>query len=271
MTLTLLQQLGAIAAGAAALMAGLWLLQRKTKDAGVVDVGWAGGLGAAAVFAGLTGSGDLASRALVAAMGGLWGFRLAWHVLTDRVLKGGEDGRYAMWRERLGPRTDRVFFIFFQAQAFFVIVLCVPFLLAVRSQQPGLSVMEIAGAGLFVFGKVFETIADEQLKRWKRDAANKGKTCRAGLWRYSRHPNYFGEWLIWCAYALVATPAPWGWAAWAAPAFMLFLIVRVTGIPPTEKRAVASRGDDYRRYQAETSAFFPWFPRRTPEVSGASA
>lgn len=265
MTLTLGQQLLAIGLFSSVLMAGLWLVQRRTKDAGVVDAGWAGSLGLSAIFAGLTGAGEPATRVLIAVMGGVWGLRLAWHIVSDRLLHGTEDGRYAMWRERLGPRVNRVFFVFFQAQAGFVIVLCVPFLLAARDPQAGpifgLTVLRAIAAVLWVVAKLGETIADEQLKRWKADPANKGKTCRRGLWRYSRHPNYFCEWLIWCSYALVATEGPWGWLGWLAPLFMLLLVTRVTGIPPTEKRALASRGEDYRRYQRETSAFFPWFPR----------
>ena len=85
---------------------------------------------------------------------------------------------------------------------------------------------------------------------------------RQGLWRYSRHPNYFFQWLTWVAYALMALAAPWGWIGLLAPLLILYLIVFVTGIPPSEEQALKSRGDDYRRYQRETSAFVPWFPRR---------
>lgn len=269
MTLTFWPQLGIIAAAAALLMAVLWAIQRRTKDAGTVDVAWAAGLGCSAVFAALTGAGDTTTRLLVGLMGGLWGFRLAWHILTDRVLVHGEDGRYAMWRQKLGPKTNRVFFVFFQAQAFFIIFLCVPFLLAAGHDHTGplpfgLTLLEAAGAALFIIAKLGETTADQQLKAFKAKPDSKGKTCRQGLWRYSRHPNYFFEWLIWVSFALVATGAPHGWAAWLSPAFMLLLILKVTGIPPTEKRALASRGDDYRRYQQETSAFVPWFPKKLP-------
>lgn len=267
------QQLVCIALVSSGLMAALWLVQRRTKDAGIVDVGWAAGLACTAVFAALTGPGNLPTRILIGVAGGVWGFRLAWHILSDRVLKGGEDGRYAQWRERLGPKVDRVFFVFFQAQAGFIVVLCAPFLLAARREEFGpvfgLAWLQAAGGMLWLLAKIGETIADEQLKSWKADSANRGRTCRRGFWKYSRHPNYFFEWLIWCSFALVATAAPWGWIGWIAPAFMLFLITRVTGIPPTEKRAVASRGDDYRRYQQETSAFFPWFPRSAARPSPA--
>ena len=111
---------------------------------------------------------------------------------------------------------------------------------------------------------VGETVADRQLANWRKDPNNKGRTCRSGLWRYSRHPNYFCEWLMWCAYAALAWPGPLGPVALGAPALLLFLVLKVTGIPPTEARALASRGADYRRYQRTTSAFVPWPPRPDP-------
>lgn len=278
--LTFWPQLLVVAGAASVLMVGLWLIQRRTRDAGVVDAGWALSLAASAVFAGFTGTGQIGPRVLIAAMGAIWGLRLGWHILSDRVFKGGEDGRYAMWREKLGPRVNRVFFLFFQAQAFFVAFLCVPFLLAsgTDSRGPlpgGLGIVHICAAALFLLAKCGEAVADHQLKRFKASPMSKGKTCRSGLWRYSRHPNYFCEWLIWVSFALVATgpfaDAGMRWLAWLAPAFMLLLILKVTGIPPTEARSIASRGDDYRRYQKETSAFFPWFPKQIPESTTLSS
>ena len=115
---------------------------------------------------------------------------------------------------------------------------------------------------LVVVGVVGETVADRQLLAFKRDPANRGRTCRTGLWRTSRHPNYFFEWILWCGFGLLGYAAPWGWTGLAAPLLILCSIVFVTGIPPTEAQALASRGDDYRAYQRTTSAFVPWPPRR---------
>jgi steroid 5-alpha reductase family enzyme len=136
-----------------------------------------------------------------------------------------------------------------------------PFLLASFNRQHGLAPVEFAGAALWLLAATFEAVADRQLKRFKSDPANKGKTMRFGLWRYSRHPNYFFQWLTWIAYALIALAAPWGWLGFLAPALILYLIVFVTGVKPSEEAALKSRGDDFRRYQRETSAFVPWFPR----------
>lgn len=245
-----------------AAMAGAWLVQLRTRDAGIVDVMWSALLGAAAVFAALSGQGDVERRVLVGVLGGVWGARLALHLLTDRVLKGPEDGRYQMMREKFGAKVQPVFLAFFQAQAVLVVMLCGPFLLAARAETGGLHWPDYAAAGLWLVGIAGESIADRQLKRFKADAGNRGRVCDIGLWRYSRHPNYFFEWLMWCAYAGLAVQAPLGWLAALAPAFMLLLVLKVTGIPPTEARALRSRPEAYREYQRTTSAFVPWFPRR---------
>ena len=152
--------------------------------------------------------------------------------------------------------------MFFQAQALLAIVLALPFFLAARRTDPGISGFEVAGLLIWVAGVAGESLADHQLARFKSDPANRGKTCRAGLWRYSRHPNYFFEWLHWWAYAALAVGSVFWWIPVAAPLVMLYFLLKVTGIPPTEAQALASRGDDYREYQRTTSAFIPWFPKK---------
>lgn len=262
MTLDWTQQIAWIGGGAAMLMAALWLIQLRTRDAGVVDVGWAACLGLSAAFCGLTGVGDPERRIILGGMGFVWGIRLASHLLVDRVLRGPEDGRYQAMREKLGPRVQPVMLAFFQAQALLVVILSAPFLLGSRDPRPGPDMLDWIGLAIWIVGIGGESIADAQLKAFKRRADSKGRVCDVGLWRYSRHPNYFFEWLMWIGYATIATAAPLGWLAWSAPALILFLVLKVTGIPPTEARALRSRPEAYRRYQQTTSAFFPWFPRR---------
>jgi steroid 5-alpha reductase family enzyme len=128
--------------------------------------------------------------------------------------------------------------------------------------SPELSPIEYLGAALWLLAVSGEIASDVQLSRFKADPRNKGKTCRAGLWNLSRHPNYFFEWLIWMAFALFALASPYGYLGLLSPALILFFLFKVTGIPATEAQALRSRGDDYRRYQETTSAFVPWFPRR---------
>ena len=113
-----------------------------------------------------------------------------------------------------------------------------------------------------------EALADAQLAAFKRNPANRGGVCAVGLWRYSRHPNYFFECLIWVSYALFAFGSPGGWLALIGPAAILYLLLRVTGIPLTEEQSLRSRGEAYRRYQETTSAFLPWFPKK-PRAAGS--
>lgn len=265
-TLSPIEQCLWILAASVVTFSALWIAQRKTGDAGIVDVGWSYGVALGAVFVALTGSGSVAHRAVIATMIGLWGLRLGTHILTDRVLTGREDGRYQMARERFGPRFQPFMFVFYQLQALSVPLLCLAPVAIATTTQATLGPLAIAGIALYVLALIGEAIADSQLKRFKREPANKGRTCRAGFWRYSRHPNYFFEWLLWIAYALVAAQSPLWWLALLPVVVMYLLLTRLTGIPPTEAQSLRSRGDDYRAYQKETSPFFPWWPR---EVSAA--
>lgn len=267
MTLTIWEQLGIIAGASVLVMATLWFVQMRTGDAGIVDVGWSYLLGAAAIFAALTGEGSGPYRFLIALIVGLWSLRLGTHILVDRVLPGTEDGRYAMLRDKVGAKIQPVLFVFYQFQAVLVPVLALPYVVAAGTTSESLGWHAYAGAGLWVVALAGEWIADRQLKAFKKDPGSKGKTCRRGLWNYSRHPNYFFEWFTWVGYALIALDAPFWYLAWIAPALMLLLVLKVTGIPPTEARAIITRGDDYRDYQRTTSAFVPW-PRNTPPFAG---
>jgi steroid 5-alpha reductase family enzyme len=140
-------------------------------------------------------------------------------------------------------------------------VISIPILLAAFDPGPRLGVLAWAGAALWVAAASLERLADHQLARFKQDEANRGKVLSSGLWRYSRHPNYFFQWLTWVAYAIVALEAPYGWIGLVAPAIMLYLILAVTGVPPAEASSLRSRGDAYRRYQQRTSSFVPLPPR----------
>jgi steroid 5-alpha reductase family enzyme len=240
----------------------LWAVQKRTGDAGIVDVAWATMIGVLAL--GFIGwfDGYLSRQALVGVLGAIWAFRLAVHLLVDRIIKATEeDGRYQMLRASWGKDTQRNMFFFYQAQAVFVIIFTLPIVLGQMNVHPELQVWDALGVGVWLIAVVGEMIADGQLARWRRQPENKGKTCRAGLWHYSRHPNYFFEWLHWWSYVLWAVGSDYFYFSFAGPALMLFLLFRVTGIPYTEKRALRSRGEDYRKYQAETSVFVPWPPR----------
>jgi steroid 5-alpha reductase family enzyme len=249
---------------AALSMGVLWLVQRRTRDATTVDVAWAALLGVLAVLYAVLGEGLPARRVLVALMVASATWRLALHLWFDRARKGVEDGRYAALRAKWGPAAQRNFFWFFQAQALLDVLLSLPFLLACNSSAPS-GALDLAGLVLWAVAICGEALADAQLAAFKADPAQRGRTCRRGLWSLSRHPNYFFQWLLWCAYALLALSAPAGWIGFASPLLMLALILFVTGIPPTETQALRSRGEDYREYQRTTSAFVPWFRKHAAQ------
>ena len=241
----------------------VFALALRLRNFSIVDVAWSANFTPLVLlYAGLA-DGYAWRRATLAVLVSAWSLRLAAH-LGARVaaLHPEEEGRYAQLRRAWAARPNPRFLAFFQAQGLLNAVLSLPFLLACADRREPLGPFELAGALLLAAAVAGEAAADRQLARFKRDPANRGRTCRSGLWRHSRHPNYFFEWLAWVGFFVFALPSPWGWAGAVSPLVMLYFLLRVTGIPPTEEQALRSRGDDYRDYQRTTSAFVPWFPRR---------
>ncbi len=243
----------------AASMALLWLVQKRTQDAGIVDGMWALGIGLLALAFAAGATGNPARRWLIAALGGIWALRLAGYLLM-RTLKAEEDGRYQRLRQQWAAATQRNLFWFFQLQAFWSVLFATPMLIAANNAEP-LSWRDLGGTVIWMAAVVGESVADRQLARFRSRVENRGRVCRDGLWRYSRHPNYFFEWTHWWAYVLIGWQAPYGWATLLGPAAMLLFLFKITGIPPTEANAVSSRGETYREYQRTTSVFFPWPPK----------
>ncbi len=241
-------------------MTAVWLLQIRTRNAGYVDVAWAALLAVAALLYGSFGPGAGLPRLLIAMLGGIWGVRLALHLLA-RVLHEAEDGRYAALRDHWQGHQGK-FFGFFMAQALLVVVFSLPFLAVATNPSTALSLNMALGVIVWAGSLAGESLADMQLAKFRRCPGNRGKTCRIGLWGWSRHPNYFFEWLHWFGYLLLAWDSPLWWLALVGPIAMLVSLLWVTGIPYTEQQALRSRGEDYRRYQQEVSMFFPWPPRR---------
>lgn len=255
-----------------AVMALAWLWQRRFGNAGIVDLLWGSAVGALAlahVRAGIACGGWPPRAWLAGGLVGFWSVRLT-YLLGRRLATEPEDGRYTALRDELGDRFQGWLLVFYLMQGALAVALAGVFWVLARAPEPGWRLVDALAVGLWVLAQLGESLADRQLSRWRSDPANRGVTCRAGLWRYSRHPNYFFEWLHWIAYALMGTGLPWGWILWAAPALMLLLVLKVTGIPPTEARALVSRGDDYRAYQRTTSAFVPWFPSRAQSSRSAT-
>ena len=245
---------------AASVMAVLWVVQVRIHDASHVDVAWAALIASAAILYALLADGDVRHRLLAAALASIWGFRLAGYLYVSRIHGKEEDGRYRSLRAKWGASANRNFLWFFQFQALFVVFFSLPFALICLDPDSTISALAWVGVAVWAVGNAGTIVADRQLARWRANPANAGKTARRGLWSWSRHPNYFFEWVSWCGTALVATTAPNGWIAWIVPAGLLFLLFRVTGIPATERQALRSRAD-YAEYQRTTSAFVPLPPR----------
>lgn len=247
----------------AGLMTVLWWIHLRLHNAAVVDVGWAAGLALLAILYAYQADGLATRRLAIAIVASLWGFRLAVHLLIDRVIGQPEEGRYRELRERWKTHVPAKFFAFFQFQALLDVLLSAPFLLIALNPRPFFGALEYAGMALWIVAFAGEALADRQLRVFKSDPRNRGQVCRSGLWNYSRHPNYFFEWLIWVSFFLMALPAPHGWFAAVSPVIILFFLFRITGIPATEAQAIRSRGESYREYQRTTSVFVPWFPLKT--------
>lgn len=231
------------------------------RNYGFLDVAFSYGVAVLAPIYALFGPGYAMRKWLFAAVGAAWSLRLGTYILR-RVLRHhpAEDVRYQTLRARW-PGEAR-FLAFFELQALLVVIFSLPFLFAAFNTAPSLALVEIAGLSVAATGIVGEAIADAQLQAFKTSGRSAGGVCDIGLWRYSRHPNYFFESVVWWGFCIAALGSPFGWMTVVCPLLMLYFLFRVTGIPLTEEYAVRRKGEAYREYQRTTSAFVPWFTRR---------
>lgn len=245
-------------------MGGVWLLSRRIHNAGIVDVAWSASFTILSSLYAWLGTGWLPRRVAVAVIASCWSLRLTLH-LWQRVrrLHPAEDSRYEELRKRWAPNVEWKFLIFFEAQAVLSVMLSVPYALVTLNGRRSFGTLELAGALLWLIAFAGEAVADRQLDRFKNDPANHGRTMDLGLWRYSRHPNYFFEWMIGVAWFVIAAGSPWGLVTIYCPLLMLHFLLNVTGVPMAEEQSLKSRGDEYRRYQRVTSRFIP-MPSKEP-------
>ena len=244
-----------------------WAYQRAANNGGWTDVFWTFGTGALCALAALipigTAPGAAWRRVMVAAMVAVWALRLGTYIAL-RVRRSREDVRYTELRQEWGGAFQRNMFGLLILQGPITAVIAVSVLFAARHPGEGVRIWDGLGVLIFIAAIVGETISDRQMKAFKDDAANHGKVCDRGLWAWSRHPNYFFEALIWIAYPVIGLDLsrPWTLAALIAPAMMFWVVRYGTGVPPLEKAMVQSKGDAYRRYQAEVGTLIPRPPRR---------
>jgi len=242
------------------LFAAVWAWQLTSENAGMVDPVWAFSLGAVAVFYGIVGDAAPLVRVLVAVGGGVWGVRLGLHLWRRNAGKP-EDPRYHRFRQQWGADAKRNMFWFFELQTVISMVLSLAFAVpAWRTSTPS-RVWIVVAVLIWLASVVGEWMADRQLRRFKENAANNGEVCRVGLWRYSRHPNYFFECLHWVAYVALAAGSSWIWLTLLAPVLMAWLLMKLSGVPMLEAHLVHSR-TGYAEYMRDTSPLIPWPPRR---------
>lgn len=248
----------------ATLMASAWLVQRRTGQGAWADAFWSLGLATAGCWAALVPAGGRsdpsARQFLVATLVAVWGLRLAAH-LAMRAATGPKDARYAQLEAEWGEAAAVRMLGFLLLQAAAGGVLLVSPAAAAHKPAAGLSLQDLAGAGLFVLAVAGEALADRQLKAFKADPANAGRVCASGLWAWSRHPNYVCEWLGWCAWPVIAIDIrgdwPWGWLALSGPAYMYWLLTRVSGVPLVEAHMRRTRPVAFATYARRVPVFFP--------------
>lgn len=244
-------------------MLGLYFIQLWKRDATIVDVGWSLLIGLLSIFYAYSLPINNVQQWAVLMIAVIWSFRLTYYLWSNRV-KGNkpEDGRYQTIRNNWGEKAQLFFIAFFQAQALIALLFSIPIFIALQNTNSDFTMVTMMGILIAVISILGESVADFQLANFRSKPENKGMTCQTGLWKYSRHPNYFFEWLHWFAYVFFAYSSPYWWITIAGPILMLLFIFRLTGIPYTEKQAVTSRGESYKKYQHTTSVFIPWFPKK---------
>lgn len=264
----------AVSAALSAIMSGAWLVWRGTRNSGWVDTIWTFGLGVVGCVGALTPwllfGGITERQALVAWLIAIWSLRLGAHIAL-RTVGIIDDPRYAKLIRDWGDNASRQMFWLLQKQALVSIPLALAMTLAAFNPSPGLGAQDFLGVVVLMVGIGGEAAADFQLRHFRSDPKNRDRICDAGLWSWSRHPNYFFEWFGWLAYPLFAIAFgggyPWGFIALAGPLCMYWLLVHVSGIPPLEAHMLERRVGAFRAYQARTNAFFP-VPQRLAWWSG---
>jgi steroid 5-alpha reductase family enzyme len=244
------------------LVTALWGVSLAVRDSSIVDVFWGSGFVVIAWVGFALGDGSGTRSWLLALLVTAWGLRLSVY-LARRNPGKGEDRRYAEMRRRHGGRWPlRSLFVVFWLQGALMWVVSLPVQVAMTDPTPaGLGALDWIGLAVWAIGLAFESVGDRQLARFKADPANRGKVMDRGLWRYTRHPNYFGDFCVWWGIWLVALAGGGAWWTAVGPIVMSVLLVRVSGVALLE-RSLTRRREGYEDYVRRTSAFFPRPPRR---------
>jgi steroid 5-alpha reductase family enzyme len=247
----------------------LWVISLLKKDVSIVDLFWGPAFALVAALGFVFGAAQGSRPGLVAALVTLWGLRLSLHLFLRNRGKP-EDFRYAEMRRKAGARFPQIsFFSVFSLQAALVLVISTPIVLVTSSaSRDPLGWLDALATVLMLMGISLESVADLQLRSFLRSSGNRGKVLDKGLWRYSRHPNYFGDAVVWWGLGTFGL-ASGSWGGLLGPAVMTFLLLRVSGVSLLEK-SIGRRRPEYAQYVATTSAFFP-LPKRRTRVQGVAS
>ncbi|MFN0124026.1 MAG: DUF1295 domain-containing protein [Blastocatellia bacterium] len=239
----------------------LWLLSLALRDVSIVDIFWGSGFVLVAWFCYLTTDGFGARQLLITTLVTIWGLRLSIYLFW-RNHGRGEDYRYQAMRKRIKNFPLVSLFLVFGLQGFLIWLISMPVMMAEASPTPAaLTWLDYTGLALWLIGIFFESVGDWQLARFKADPANKGKVMNHGLWAYTRHPNYFGDALLWWGIFLIALATPDGWKTILSPLAMTILLLKISGVALLEKSLTHTK-PAYAEYIRQTNAFIPWFPRK---------
>ena len=252
-----------VAISLSAIMAFAWALERKTGKSGWIDAIWSFSVGVGSVIAIILADATWQRRLAIMILILVWSLRLGFHI-AKRSMRHGEDPRYAKLLKEWGENASVRLYWFLQIQALAAFILVLAVYLAVVGRPGFPYVWDMVGVAIIAIALIGEALSDAQLAQFRMTPEAKTEVCETGLWAYSRHPNYFFEWLFWCAWPLMAiTGSPWSCLSLLAPIQMYWLLVHVSGIPALEEHMLKSRGEKFRALQGQVNAFFPG-PRKTP-------
>ncbi len=247
---------------ASIIMLVVWSIQYRTDNAGFVDVSWAFCTALIGIYFVYMNTDYFNLRNIISAiMIGFWGFRLGFYLLK-RVLNENEDRRYNYMKQYCHKYAQLVMFLFFQLQATWAVLFALTILSVVSNKSTVLHATDYFAIVIWCTSITGEYFADRQLSEFRKSNDNT-KVCNIGLWRYSRHPNYFFEWLHWWAYIFLSFGSPLWWLSWLIMFVVLIFLVKITGIPYTEQNALRTKGDAYKEYQRTTSAFLLLPPKKS--------
>ena len=240
-------------------MTAVFMLALFVEDNSIVDIAYGPAFVLSCLAAFLSSGSGHPRQILAMGLVTVWGFRLAVHILMRKSGKG-EDFRYRRWREEWGETfVWRSFLQIYMLQGAVVFVVALPILLIINNPGEDLGLLDLCGVLVWLFGFGFEAVGDWQLLQFKKNLANRGHIIQSGLWRFTRHPNYFGEATLWWGVFLIALGAPYGGVAIVSPILIDFLLLKVSGIPMLEEKYEGNA--EFEAYKRRTNAFFPWFPK----------